>query len=81
MTNNSDMPINPLRGANNTLYDLSETDYLKRKKVIGLTKREHFAGLAMQATIAKIDIQDRYTEIVAELSIQMADALLEELEK
>lgn len=50
---------------------------------IGLTKREYFAGLAMQGIIQTNPEKNRYNSFkqLAEDSIQMADALLAELEK
>jgi hypothetical protein len=49
---------------------------------MGLTKREYFAGLAMQglATKKPSDHEDDITRIVR-TSILLSDALLEELEK
>jgi hypothetical protein len=48
----------------------------------GLTKREYFAGLAMQglATKKPSDHEDDITRIVR-TSVLLSDALLEELEK
>ena len=43
----------------------------------GLTKREYFAGLAMQAMAAS----DLTYEDIAHDSVKMADAILAELEK
>ena len=47
---------------------------------IGLTKREHFAGLAMQGYLAArycdLDMED-----IAEAAIDMADVLLKEISK
>ena len=46
----------------------------------GLTKREYFAGLAMQGLLSnseRIGTADRY----AEISIEFADELLKQLEK
>lgn len=45
-------------------------------KNLGLTKREYFAGLAMQGAF---DGEHSYEDI-AELSVAVADALLKELE-
>lgn len=47
---------------------------------LGLTKREYFAGLAMQGLLSnseRIGTADRY----AEISIEFADELLKQLEK
>ena len=42
---------------------------------LGLTKREYFAGLAMQGYTGQLDI-----ESIAKWSVEMADALLKALE-
>jgi hypothetical protein len=48
----------------------------------GLTKREYFAGLAMQAMVSKENYDIDYDFIrTARKSIKLADALLKELEK
>lgn len=47
----------------------------------GLTKREYFAGLAMQGLSAG-DIENMYTcDDIAGIAVTQADALLKELEK
>lgn len=47
----------------------------------GLTKREYFAGLAMQSLIPIwVTGKDKNLEIVAEQSIKLADELLKQLE-
>ena len=52
-----------------------ENDYLQ-----GLTKREHFAGLAVQGLIAQ-SYGPRTVKEIAFESLAMADALLKELEQ
>ena len=50
----------------------------------GLTKREHFAGLAMQGLCHAIDSQGTWAhdaETVAETAVRYADALLASLDK
>ena len=48
----------------------------------GLTKREYFAGLAMQAMVSKENYDIDYDFIrTARKSIKLADALLKELDK
>ena len=49
----------------------------------GLTKREYFAGLAMQGICANEYINDRYdtAKYLAKEAVGFADALLEELSK
>jgi len=79
----ADLPINPLRGCDNSLYDASDAEYLKSRKVIGLTKREHFAGLAMQGILANSNPQlcdASFSEIAIE-AVKMSDLLLKELLK
>lgn len=46
----------------------------------GLTKREYFAAMAMQACISRAKMMDT-TQDVVEWSVKYADALLSELEK
>jgi hypothetical protein len=46
----------------------------------GLTKREYFAAMAMQGMLACDEIEGDATT-VARYSLQMADALIEELNK
>jgi len=49
---------------------------------LGLTKREYFAGLAMQGIcVEKYVKRDDDREVIAKWSVEMADALLAELEK
>lgn len=55
----------------------------------GITKLEHFAGLAMQGLLANSDISQLFkgnngepvTHVVAEVSVRLSDALLAELDK
>ena len=47
----------------------------------GLTKREYFAGLAMQGLLANQAFHRLDSKQVAELSIRRADELLKQLEK
>jgi hypothetical protein len=51
---------------------------------IGLTKREYFAGLAMQGLMTSQNQEGEWRHDIktcAEISVKMADALLKELEK
>jgi len=68
---NKDKPINPVNG---TQYET------------GLTKREYFAGLAMQGIIASgkgvataLSKNSKYADSVAKWSISYADELLKQL--
>ena len=56
----------------------------------GLTKREYFAGLAMQGLMSGIDkimercqieAADSLVELIAGMSVEMADTILLQLEK
>lgn len=86
--NNSDMPAMPQtiepsdnleRQSQSLGLECNSTHYL------GLTKREHFAGLAMQGLLANELIVDVLTgkanQWVAEHSVLLSDALLKELGK
>lgn len=70
---NADMPAMPQNGE--TRWDSS--DYGGR----GLTKREHFAGMAMQGFISYGSTDKLHGAKLARLSVHYADALLKELEK
>ena len=68
---NADKPINPVLTQNPSL--------------IGLTKREHYAGLAMQGLLALPDkgtygSLDEAIERICEVSVKFADELLKQLE-
>jgi hypothetical protein len=67
--NNADMPAAPL-GKDGSF-----------KNAIGLTKREHFAGVAMQGLITLTGSFGADEEITARRCLKMADALLAELDK
>lgn len=75
-------PAFPLRGTDDLAGNPSKWTWL------GLTKREYFAGLAMQGFITMPSADKNATfdghatgEKIAFLSVQMADALLAELNK
>lgn len=68
---NADKPINPVLTQNPSL--------------IGLSKREHYAGLAMQGLLALPDKGtygsfDEAIERICEVSVKFADELLKQLE-
>ena len=75
--NNADMPAMP-----NSIEVIPDTAPLKWPH--GLTKREHFAGLAMQGLLAGgyciDDPKNRLNDVPSE-AVALADALLKELEK
>lgn len=62
-------------------YGLANNGGFRETK--GLTKREYFAGLAMQGMISSTDLNlsKQEANIIAWQSIQFADELLKELEK
>ena len=63
---NSERPINPI---------------LDFKSVFrGLTKREYFAGLAMQGMLANKDVINMVSIKTAERAIEYADELLKQLQ-
>lgn len=70
---NSDKPIYPC-----TIR--SGDSFAETNQAYGLTKREYFAGLAMQGFISNIDGIYSPKEVI-KLSIEMGDELLKQLEK
>ena len=82
---NSDKPINPLYGANGVPFRNEGIDdsYVQQSDfLLGLTKREYFAAMAMQGILATTTFdpyRDIDTVIVAARSISYADALLNSL--
>lgn len=72
---NSDMPAMPI---SKEMYDEFRAGYCG--KGMGLTKREHFAGLAMQGILANSSHYMSEHEVALD-SRSYADALLKELEK
>ena len=69
---NGNLPAHPFVA--NELTEYVNSEY-------GLTKREYFAGLAMQAMISSEHYISASTKLVAECALHYADALLEELDK
>jgi hypothetical protein len=81
--NNSDIPVMPTEQSTEH-FSQASTDYS-----VGLTKREHFAGLAMQGILSNSVMGDSalhekyedWVKDISESSLQFADALLAELDK
>ena len=70
--NNADMPAMPIG---------EQIDGVNMNPICnGLTKREHFAAVAMQGLLGDHTI-DGSLESIANTSVRFADALLKELEK
>lgn len=84
---NSDMPAMPLTGdayTNFAHYDgTKNTSYDPQCQ--GLTKREYFAGLAMQGWLARCSEVPHSVKLdpesMANVAVDMADALLKELDR
>lgn len=68
---NADVPAMPIT---------NDTESMDGAYLVGLTKREYFAGLAMNRILAKDERGVMSPEITAQASVRMADALLAELE-
>ena len=75
--NNSDMPTVPI--ATSTFTDPNGITYLDVESK-GLTKREHFAGLAMQGLMSDEAGYLRWSDLAKD-SVAVADALLKALEQ
>jgi hypothetical protein len=73
---NKDMPAMPISEEDTDRIDVGVKIYT------GLTKREHFAGLAMQGLLSnnKSTGENLYLDM-SEVSVFIADALLAELDK
>ena len=73
---NADKPINPV---------LTQSPSLQNDTSLGLTKREYFAGLAMQAMISNMKPSsmngiEKIPSNIAKWSLLFADELLKQLE-
>lgn len=53
---------------------------IKEQDIEGLTKREYFAGLALQGLCSNLS-GNQFTEEIASDAVEFADALLKALEK
>ena len=70
--NNGEQPITPTPRYN-------QSSGQPNGHLLGLTKREYFAGLAMQGMLANKDASDFTSFTTAEVAIRYADELLEQL--
>lgn len=68
---NSEKPIHPIEGSHQGIHP---------QMAIGLTKREYFAGLAMQCILSNPEFMDLSESGVSENAIKQADELLKQLE-
>ena len=81
---NSDMPAMATITKTHPSYDKQEQGVFYHETEGGLTKREKFAAMAMQGYIASVGIVGGISpsdEDMARYSVEMADALLAELER
>lgn len=80
---NSDMPAMPM--VNSDGFPSTAECVLEDRigtRCDGLTKREHFAGLALQGTLSNPNLRTGVSlEKIVKHSVAVADALLQELEK
>lgn len=84
---NADKPISPIVDKYGVV---SDKNAISTGTLSGLTKREHFAAMAMQGILSNAEILGQIAEIteshnllstLARMSTDHADALLAELEK
>jgi len=77
---NSDLPAMPIpNGADGAPWSIS--DMGNPGHVFGLTKREYFAGLAMQGVMSADVYAEMSKDDCAKTAVANADALLAELEQ
>lgn len=84
---NSQKPISPIFNSDGFVSHQSRIEEYNQKQLLsGLTKREYFAGLAMQGLLASRNWQlEPYNkdtpEVTAEFALQITDELLKQLAK
>lgn len=82
---NSDMPAMPIKGCDDRFFnfdtDVDKGYFESGKFTTGLSKREHFAAMAMQGLLANEACETEGVQAMADYSVWVADALLAELEK
>ena len=82
--NNADKPISPIFASDG--FPIGATD-TKQGELIGLTKREYFAAMAMEGLLARtpdrqeMDLGILEAERIAQESVYIAQKLLAELDK
>jgi hypothetical protein len=87
--NNADMPAMPQSGDNIEQWNDPRNPSAGTYFADGLTKREHFAGLAMQGILSNSVMGDSalhekhedWVKDISDSSLQFADALLAALDK
>ena len=84
---NKDMPAMPLVNECGHPYHASSISWDNTPLTSGLTKREHFAGLAMQSVLNNFnpyeqgDFDSSDYRLTVQHAVGLADALLAELDK
>lgn len=80
---NADMPVTPLVNDKGHPYHSTQIAFDNNPLTSGLTKREHFAGLAMQGILAGVLATKTPVPAsqMAKDAVNDADALLKELEQ
>jgi hypothetical protein len=86
---NADKPINPIFDQQGFISHQSTLEIGNHETLHGLTKREYFAAMAMQGLLSNSNWMQEYQKekylmtdnVVAEVSTQYAEALLNQLEK
>ena len=84
--NNADKPIH-VKNGENIIHSFNSTDY-SQGNFEGLTKREYFAGLAMQGILSSqtemrsngFSLTKEEIKYICEESVLLADELLKQLE-
>jgi hypothetical protein len=83
--NNSDMPITPMLNENGHPLHASHVCWDNKPLVSGLSKREHFAGLAMQGILSNHllieNLECGSVDWLVDNAEIVADAILAELDK
>jgi hypothetical protein len=70
-----------MENGKNLIHSFTNAEY-SEGNFKGLTKREYFAGLAMQGLLASVSYASNYKDgAIVSQSVKIADALLEELDK
>jgi len=81
---NADMPVSPVRGATNVPFKDNDIIHMS-SHMIGITKREYFAGIALQGWLARCANAPHGVRLdptqIAISAMEMADALLKEIER
>ena len=81
MSNNGNMPANPVKGCDGRFIDCTDDNMQWLKQCapsVGLSKREAFAMAAMQGLAS---FESLSLDAIASEAVGLADALLTELEK